>query len=69
MAEREYRSPERVETLSLGLPSRFGDKKPLKFQVVCPQHGTAVLEGLLLRGTISTPLEPQSRFGDKPLKF
>ena len=26
--------------------SRFGDK-PLKFQVVCPQNGTAVLEGLI----------------------
>ena len=25
--------------------SRFGDK-PLKFQVVCPQNGTAVLQGL-----------------------
>ena len=25
--------------------SRCGDK-PLKFQVVCPQNGTAVLEGL-----------------------
>ena len=25
--------------------SRFGDK-PIKFQVVCPQNGTAVLEGL-----------------------
>ena len=27
--------------------SRFGDK-PVKFQVVCPQNGTAVLEGLTL---------------------
>ena len=25
--------------------SRFGDK-PVKFQVVCPQNGTAVLKGL-----------------------
>ena len=25
--------------------SRFGDKR-VKFQVVCPQHGTAVLKGL-----------------------
>ena len=29
----------------LGLQSRCGDK-PLKFQVVCPQNGTAVLKGL-----------------------
>ena len=34
----------------------FGDK-PVKFQVVCPRNGTAVL----------TLLEPQSRFGDKLL--
>ena len=27
--------------------SRFGDK-PLKYQVVCPQNGTAVLKGLRL---------------------
>ena len=27
--------------------SRFGDK-PVKFQVVCPQNGTAVLKGLSL---------------------
>ena len=27
--------------------SRFGDK-PFKFQVVCPQYGTAVLTGLRL---------------------
>ena len=29
----------------LVLESRFGDK-PVKFQVVCPQNGTAVLKGL-----------------------
>ena len=28
----------------LGLQSRFGDK-PVNFQVLCPQHGTAVLKG------------------------
>ena len=30
----------------LELQSRFGDK-PVKFQVVCPQHGTAVRKGLI----------------------
>ena len=35
--------------------SRFGDK-PLKFQVVCPQNGTAVLKGLNDRGD-TFPLE------------
>ena len=39
--------------------SHFGDT-PLKFQVICPQIGTAVLKGL-------TPLVPQSRFEHKPL--
>ena len=43
------RRPLRVKTsyeLTLLEPqSRFGDK-PVKFQVVCPQHGTAVLKGL-----------------------
>ena len=29
--------------------SRFGDK-PVKFQVVCPQNGTAVLKGLTTVG-------------------
>ena len=42
----------------LGPQSRFGDK-PFKFQVVCPQNGTAVLKGLGL----------QSRYGDKALEF
>ena len=42
----------------LELQSHFGDN-PIKFQVVCPQIGTAALKGLRL----------QSRFGDKPLKF
>ena len=36
--------PETVLTLLEPQP-RFGDK-PLKFQVVCPQNGTAVLKGL-----------------------
>ena len=40
--------------------SRFGDK-PLKFQAVCPPHGTAVLEGLTRSGLLGQ----QSRFGDK----
>ena len=39
----------------LELQSHFGDN-PVKFEVVCPQIGTAVLKGL-------THLEPQSRFG------
>ena len=30
----------------LELQSHFGDK-PLKFQVICPQNGTAVLKGLI----------------------
>ena len=33
----------------------------------CPQNGTGVLEGL--KEPPSTLLVPQSRFGDKPLKF
>ena len=37
---------EREESLTLLEPrSRFVDK-PLKFQVVCPQNGTAVVKGL-----------------------
>ena len=39
-------SPKRRGSLALLEPeSRFGDK-PFKFQVVCPQNGTAVLKGL-----------------------
>ena len=41
----------------LGLQSHFGDK-PLKFQVVCPQNGTAVLKGLtfaVIERTLSEP--------------
>ena len=34
--------------------SRFGDK-PVKFQVVCPQNGTAVLKGLT-RGRLTLPI-------------
>ena len=34
--------------------SRFGDK-PLKFRVVCPQNGTAVLKGLTLSGPKGKP--------------
>ena len=34
----------------------------VRIQSSCPQNGTEVLYGLTL-------LEPQSRFGDKPLKF
>ena len=33
------------ESTLLDPQSRFGDK-PLKFQVICPQNGTAVLKGL-----------------------
>ena len=36
--------PQKMYTL-LGPQSRFGDK-PVKFQVVCPQNGTAVSKGL-----------------------
>ena len=53
----DSKKPDRLLTLS-ELQSSFGDK-PAKFQVICPQNGTAVLEEL-------TPLVPQSRFGDKP---
>ena len=59
--------------------SRFGDK-PLKFQVVCPQNGTAVLKGLTPQFSRSQfwvtevccylkPLRLQPSFEDKPLKF
>ena len=36
------------------LESRFGDKS-VKFQVVCPQNGTAVLKGLIVK-----PLEDRT---------
>ena len=36
----------------LVLESRFGDK-PVKFQVACPQNGTAVLKGLHVRANKS----------------
>ena len=37
----------------LGLQSRFGDK-PVKFGVICPQNGTAVLKGLTNVTTTTT---------------
>ena len=40
--------------------SRFGDK-PLIFQVVCPQNGTAVLKGL--RGQLTVIAEALGRLG------
>ena len=73
----------RMAALTLLEPRfRFGDK-PLKFQLVCPQNGTAVLKGLRFfillyrnskhslypdsRECTLTPLEPQSRLGTKLL--
>ena len=40
--------------------SRFGDK-PVKFEVVCPQNGTAVLKGLRLCAQTS-PLFTRTRY-------
>ena len=41
--------------LTLSEPqSRFGDK-PLKYQVVCPQNGTAVLKGLTAVVVVAFP--------------
>ena len=37
----------------LVLESRFGDK-PVEFQVVCPQNGTAVLKGLSWKVKVMT---------------
>ena len=37
---------DRLILTHLGLESHFGDK-PLKFTIVCPRNGTAVLNGYL----------------------
>ena len=38
-------NPTHIQLTPLEPQSRFGDK-PVKFQIVCPQNGTAVLKGL-----------------------
>ena len=53
----------------LVLQSRFGDK-PLKFQVVCPRNGNAVLNGLiLLLQTVMSVEFPQGRDRSSALGF
>ena len=49
-----------LNLLGIGLQSRSGGK-PLKFQVVCPQNGTAVLKGL----TFNQPVGQHPRCGDE----
>ena len=53
---------ERCKLTLLEPHPRFGDA-PLKFQVVCPQNGTAVLKGLIGHKT-TTPVAPINITGD-----
>ena len=54
-------------SLTLLEPQSHFEDKPLKFQVICPQNGTAVLKGLINLPPASHPVQPLSAPGYQPI--